>query len=266
MITLIRTQWRALITTRMWWILLVIMMAVVAGMAALIGLALTLAPDSAQATASRPDDLTLAMTVYTMDVSLGYVFPVTLGALHMTGEYRYRTIDTTLLLAPSRSRLILAKAASVVPMGLLYGAAAMVSGLTAGVAALAIGGQPLELGDSQVWRALVLGLVVLCLWMVIGVGFGCSLRNQVAAVVTLLAFTQFIEPLLRVGLGSWSPTQSIQMFLPGAAGEAAVGASFYSTAGVNGLLPWWAGLLVLLGYAMAAGAIGRVTTLRRDIT
>jgi ABC-2 type transport system permease protein len=100
----------------------------------------------------------------------------------------------------------------------------------------------------------------------VGVGFGTALTHQVAAIVVLLAFTQFVEPLLRVFLGAFEQTAGVAKFLPGAAGEAVTGASLYSSAGIGELLPWWQGLLVLVAYGLVLAAVGHLTTLRRDIT
>ena len=84
--------------------------------------------------------------------------------------------------------------------------------------------------------------------------------------VVLLAFTQFVEPLLRMLLAVNEVTADVAMWLPGAAGEAITGASLYSSLGAGGLLQWWQGLLVLLAYGLLLAVIGRVTTLRRDVT
>jgi len=267
MTTLIRSEWRKLLTTRMWWLLLGIMVVTVASFSGLIGFALSVdGATGAGEEAIELDSRTVALTVYTLGVSLGYVFPMTLGALHVTGEFRHGTIDTTLLASPRRGRAIAAKIISVVPMGLLYGIASMAAGLGAGILALAITSQPLELGDAQVWRSLALGVIALATWMIVGVGFGSVLTNQVAAIVTLLAFTQFVEPILRMVLSAWSATEGIGKFLPGAAGESIVGASFYSATGLGGLLPAWAGLLVLTAYALITALAGRLTTFRKDLT
>jgi ABC-2 type transport system permease protein len=60
---------------------------------------------------------------------------------------------------------------------------------------------------------------------------------------------------------------SVARFLPGAAGDALVGASFYSAFGGGAEpLPWWTGGLVLAGYALVFATIGALTTWRRDVT
>ena len=123
------------------------------------------------------------------------------------------------------------------------------------------------LGDGEVLRVIVLSVVVSALWAVIGVAFGSVVTNQVAAIVVILAFTQFVEPIARIALGAFDPTEGIARFLPGAAADGLLGASFYAAFGgaETDLLPRWAALLVLLAYAGGLALLGRLTTLRRDI-
>jgi hypothetical protein len=126
-------------------------------------------------------------------------------------------------------------------------------------------GEPTLLADSGTWRTVALSVVALTLWALVGVGFGSVLTNQVAAIVVLLAFTQFVEPILRILLAQFDATSAVSKFLPGAAGEAIAGSSFYSSSGLAQLLPAWQGALVLLAYAVVLVLIGRLTTFRRDI-
>ena len=126
--------------------------------------------------------------------------------------------------------------------------------------------QPTFLDQASTWRTIALSALALALWAVVGVGFGSVLTNQVAVIVVVLAFTQFVEPVLRFVLGLTSWGAELAAYLPGAAGEAVSGGSFYSETGVGSLLEWWQGALVLLAYGVGLAAIGRVTTFRRDIT
>ena len=123
------------------------------------------------------------------------------------------------------------------------------------------------LTDPDVVEVLLLSVVVTALWAVIGVAFGSVLPNQVAAIVVILAFTQFVEPIARVALGAFDLTDGIARFLPGAAADGVIGASFFASygGGSGDLLPRWAALLVLLGYGAALALVGRFTTLRRDV-
>jgi hypothetical protein len=82
-----------------------------------------------------------------------------------------------------------------------------------------------------------------------------------------LAFTQFVEPLLRLATSFSEPTAAIGKFLPGSASDALVGASFFtiSTPGA-GVLEWWQGGLVLVAYATAFTVGGYFVSWRRDVT
>jgi hypothetical protein len=91
----------------------------------------------------------------------------------------------------------------------------------------------------------------------------------VAAIVIVLAFTQFVEPLLRLASSFWEWTARIGGFLPGAASDALVGSSIFtafSGAAATEALEWWQGGLVLAGYAAVFLGIGALTTWRRDVT
>jgi hypothetical protein len=110
----------------------------------------------------------------------------------------------------------------------------------------------------------------MALWAVIGVGIGSLIQNQIAAIVVVLAFTQFVEPILRFGTSIWDWTAEVGRFLPGAASDALVGSSVFSVFGMGGStvepLDWWQGGLVLLAIALVVAIAGYLTAWRRDIT
>lgn len=261
---IVASELRKVRSTRMWWILLLAMVATVATFAGFVALAMVLGGSPEEM--GLGGDANVATMVYTMGVSLGYVFPLVLGALQVTSEFRHRTIDATLLFEPNRLRVIVAKFIAVIPYALVYGVTAMATGVGVGAVAFAIGDLPLMLDDAQVWKSIGLGVVALATWALVGVGFGTALTNQVVVIVFLLGWTQFVEPLLRFGLGFVEPLQGVAAYLPGAAGEALVGTSFYAESGMSDLLAPWGGFLVLLGYAVVAAAIGWLTTFRKDIS
>lgn len=270
----LRAELRKLLTTRLWWILLLTMGGYMAFLGAVMAFILT-QPQGAQGglggfggeTPPPPlDPEAVAATVYTLGPSLGYVFPVVVGALSVTGEFRHMTITPTLLAEPRRTLVLAAKLVASLPVGLLFGIVGTAATLLGGAAVLAAQGEPTALDSPDVQTALWRSVLALAVWAMVGVGFGTALTNQVAAVVTLLAFTQLVEPMMRLLLGIDASTQGIAKWLPGAAGEAVTGASYYASSGLGELLPWWQGLLVLVGYGLALAVLGRLTTLRRDIT
>ena len=94
--------------------------------------------------------------------------------------------------------------------------------------------------------------------------------DQVAAIVIVLAFTQFVEPILRFGATIWEWTAQIGQFLPGAASDALVGASIFTTLGTGQVeavsLEWWQGGLVLFAIASIAALAGYFGAWKRDVT
>ncbi|GEK22839.1 ABC transporter permease [Cellulomonas xylanilytica] len=264
------TEYRKLVTTRLWWILLLCMAVYMAFLAAAVGWgvsqgnAMGSSPGSDEQLALAPD--AVVRTVYTIAVTFGYVFPLLVGALAVASEFRHQTITPTLLAEPRRTVLVSAKVISAGVLGLVFGLVGTLAAVGAGAAVLTLLDQPTFLDEASTWRSIALSVLALALWAVVGVGFGSVLTNQVAVIVVVLAFTQFVEPVLRFVLALTSWGADVAAYLPGAAGEAVAGGSFFSESGVSSLLEWWQGALVLLAYGVGLAAIGRVTTFRRDIT
>ena len=277
MIPALRTELRKIVTTRTWWVTSLIMLGYMVAMAVIMAFSLVVGMRQAEESGAADsggglggdavilDAAGIATSVYTLAVALGYIFPAILGALGVTGEFRHRTITPTLLAEPRRTVVLGAKLVAVLPFAVVVALAGVAGTVVGGAATLAIMGEPTLLGDSTVQRTIALSVVALILWALVGVGFGSVLTNQVAAIVVLLAFTQFVEPLLRILLAQFDATVGVSKFLPGAAGESIAGSSLYVSSGLAELLPSWAGALVLLGYAVVLVAIGRLTTFRRDI-
>src|SRR3546814_12969942 len=116
MIATMTSEWHKITTTKMWWLLALVMFAYMAFLGAVLGFSLT------QSTAPTgpgmggggvPSGLESAQATYTVGASLGYVFPLTVGALAMTGEFRVQTITPTLLYPPLRSQVLFARLAEI---------------------------------------------------------------------------------------------------------------------------------------------------------
>ncbi|GAB6985620.1 ABC transporter permease [Nocardioides pyridinolyticus] len=257
-------EYRKLVSTRMWWVLLLALAGYLAFIAAVMALSFVNAPEDAMPPLSGAE---LAAAVYGLINAIGYVFPLVIGSLAMTTEFRHQTITQSLLVEPRRGVFLGAKLLATVPLGLLYGVVGTVAVVGVSAPLLSIAGDGAFLTDGDVVTVVLLGIVVTALWAVIGAAFGSVLTNQVAAIVVILAFTQFVEPVARLALGAFDAVDGIAKFLPGAAADGLMGASFFGALGGEStdLLSRPAALLVLLAYAGALAAIGRYTTLRRDI-
>ncbi len=259
-------EYRKLVGTRLWWVLLLAMAAYLAfiGGALAFSFAVASSTESGLPLLEGPD---AAAAVYGLINAIGYVFPLVVGSLAITTEFRHQTITQSLLVEPRRSVFLGAKLLATVPLGLLYGVVGTVAIVAASAPLLAWLGDGAFLSNGDVVEVLVLGVVVTALWAVIGVAFGSVVPNQVAAIVVILAFTQFVEPIARVALGAFDSLDSVAKFLPGAAADGLIGASLLGEMGGGSgeLLSRGPALVVLLCYAGGLALVGRYTTLRRDI-
>lgn len=261
--TAAQVELRKLATTRMWWILLLVMVGYILVIAAFITFSFAAAPQASGV--PTLDDRGAVLALYSLGLPLGYVFPVVLGVLAVTGEYRYQTLTPTLLAEPRRELVLAAKLGVGLVVGSLYGVLGVGSSLVGAAPVVALTDHAVLLGEGGIWRALAQAVLGMALWAGIGVGFGALLRNQVTAIVVILAFSQLVEPLARIGLSAWSATSDIAQYLPGAAADAMVGASLYTIGSPVQLLPWWQGALVLSGYTALFCLFGGLSWMRRDV-
>lgn len=264
-------------TVRMWWILAAVMFGYIAllagGLAALFaGIESgAISPDAAGTGSQGLAGFgSLPPLIYSFASSVGYVFPVLLGALATTGEFRHQTLTPTFLANPRRSQVLGAKTITLFLVGAVFGVVALLASV--GVGALVINAFDVDplLGEPDTWALIGRTVVAMAVWSTIGVGLGVLVPSQVASIVIVLAFTQFVEPLLRFASLFTEVTRGIGNYLPGAASDALVGASFFNLAGPAGsaseMLEWWQGGLVLLAYAVAATVIGYFVSWKRDVT
>jgi hypothetical protein len=271
----VRAEFTKIGTTRMWWLLAIVLFAYIAlisgGLGALFGLISTgkITRGGGDAGAAARVFRNLAPVIYSFATSVGYVFPVLLGALATTGEYRHQTLTPTFLANPRRGQVLGAKVTSTFVVGALYGVVALLAAVGVGAIVLSIVGVDTALGDSAIWAQVGRSILAMALWALIGVGLGTLVPNQVATIVIVLAFTQFVEPLLRLATSFSEVTANIGKFLPGAASDALVGASVFTISSpgtVSAQLDWWQGGLVLAAYAAIFVLAGYFVSWRRDIS
>jgi ABC-type transport system involved in multi-copper enzyme maturation permease subunit len=254
--------------TRLWWLLAIILVAYVGTAAGGIALAFAFAPEAMTgAGAGLPIGDSLAPLVYSMATASGFVFPVILGAISVTSEVRHRTLTTTFTAIPKRSIVLAGKATVGLVLGAVLGVLGFATSVGAGALSLGLGDIDTRLGDSDIWAMVARGILAMALWGFVGVGLGVMVPSQIGSIVSIIAFTQFIEPLVRLAGTLIEPLGDVVKFLPGAAGDALVGSSFYTLMGGGGpSLEWWQGALLLAGYGLLFLLIGRFTFWRRDVT
>lgn len=265
-----RAEFAKVFTTRIWWILLIILGGYVALLSGGLGLLFGATSQGLLGASEGVEGMPttgLATMIYSTATSIGYVFPLLLGALATTGEFRHQTLTPSFLATPKRGIVLSAKSIALFLIGAGFGVVAIACSVGAGSAALAGFDIDTALDSSDTWALIGRSVLAMAIWSILGVGLGSVIPNQVATIVVVLAFTQFVEPILRsVGaLADWIGT--VTQWLPGAASDALVGASFYGAMGASGAqLEWWAGGLVLLGIALVVTVLGWLATWSRDVT
>jgi ABC-type transport system involved in multi-copper enzyme maturation permease subunit len=186
--------------------------------------------------------------------SFSGVFSALAGIMLITSEYRYGTIRPTFLFSPRRSRVLAAKLAAGLLAGLAFGVAGEALGFGIGIAILEARGIPYA--PDRGATALLLGgtLAASALWGAIGVGLGAILRNQVGAIIALLAWGFVVENLL------FAFVPSIGRFAPVHAQNGLFGPT------TKHLLSPAAGAATMIAWTAALAAAGVVLAARRDVS
>ena len=192
-----------------------------------------------------------------------------MGVLCVTGEYRHKTITTTLVLTPVRPRVLGAKVVATAVWALLL---ALLSLVAVAVVALpwnaALGGVTSQVTDQV--GAVVPGLLASAILLsLFGLGFGTLVKNQVAAILLTIGGTLILESIL-IALARAIFHYNLN-WLPNGAGAALAGdiARGFGGGGRGAgfhLLTWWQGGLVMLAWGLVPLALGYFTTFRRDVT
>ena len=185
--------------------------------------------------------------------SIASAFAALLGVMAITGEFRHGTIRPTLLVAPSRSRVLAAKFVASTLAGIVLGIVGI--GLSFGLGELVLQTRhvALQLDGGQIALVVAGGIGASALWGAFGVAFGAAVRNQVGAIVTLLIWVLFVESII------FAVVPGVGRYFPAAAANAL---TQIEVAHRLAVLP---GTLVFAGYLLVAALAGLVVTTRRDV-
>ncbi len=190
---------------------------------------------------------------------IGFAFPLLVGSVVVTSEFRHGTIGQSLLVTPRRPLLLAAKLAVAGLVGLVF--AVLSFALMLAIALPWLGAKDVDvgLGDPIVRETALVVTVAFVLLGMLGVGVGGALRNQAGAAVGLLVWFLVAEFLVRALLGVIE-LDGVARYLPLAAMEALIGSD-----DLEDVLSQSAGGLVLAGW-VAVAAAAATGSLRRDVT
>jgi ABC-2 type transport system permease protein len=145
------------------------------------------------ASITEPTEEDVLTDVFTSDVSS--LFILILAIIGISGEWRHRTITSSLLAAPDRVRFLVAKTIAFAVAGVLLSVLISIAVAIAGFAILSARDLPTpELGELLEQFARNAGIAAL--GGAFGVGIGAVIRNQVVAIVGVLVMGFAVEPAL----------------------------------------------------------------------
>ena len=201
---------------------------------------------------SEPSKESVLTDVFEVDISS--LFILILGIVGITGEWRHRTITSSLLAAPDRIRFLAAKLLAFAAAGALLSVAISITTAIVGYAILGFRDQPTpefgELLEQDGRNALVAALTG-----AIGIVIGSLVRNLPVAIVGVLIFGIVIDPLLGEYVPSverYSPTGALSGAVAGyEPDEVALGkVEFFDLIPALGLMLAWIAALYAAGAAL----------------
>ncbi len=161
----------------------------------LAGLAAGLSMILAGLGAGFEDDPTPARLAEIFNSNLSSIFVLILAIVGITGEWRHRTITSSLLAGPDRTRFLASKTLAYAAAGLVM-AVVVSAGITVvGFAVLVIRDLPTpQLGDLL--EIYARNACVTMLLGALGVGIGAVIRNQAFAIVAIFVAAFVVEPAI----------------------------------------------------------------------
>lgn len=180
-----------------------------------------------------------------------------LGVLMISAEYATGQIRSTLAATPQRVCMLAAKAIALVGVVLTAGLVTTFVSFATGQAIFAGKDLDVSIGDPGVARAVVGGALYLTAVGLLGLGIGTIVRRTAGAITTLVALLLVVPIMSGFLPTAWN--EHFGKYLPARAGMAIINVVPESAS-----LSPWTGLMVLVGYAVAALAAGALLLRRQD--
>lgn len=225
---LIKAEFRKILTTKMWWAMMVPALLLALGWAwGVSALITSIVSDISDVDLIEEfnisfDDLSWSVIALTRSMNIATIFPMIFGTLALASELSRRTITTSFLTAPNRGTLLSAKAVTYVIWGLLYG---IVIALGASIGT-ALGSESAYLPDAGQWMMIALSGILGCLlWTLLGLGVGALLGSPVGALVILLIYSLIVGPIGDLVMTGLTEGSYLAGFLPNGSANGLTGAT-----------------------------------------
>jgi ABC-2 type transport system permease protein len=225
---LIKAEFRKILTTKLWWALMIPALLLALGWAWGVSALTTDIVDDVSSEEVLTqfnitiDQLSWSAIALTRSMNIATIFPMIFGALALASEINRKTITTSFLTAPNRAALLSAKAVTYVAWGLIYGVAIAIG---ASVGTL-IGSGDNYLPSGGDWFMIVLSGVIGCLlWTLLGLGVGALLGSPVGALVLLLIYSLIVGPIGDLVMTGLTEGSYLAGFLPNGSANGLTGAT-----------------------------------------
>ncbi|MGH3880904.1 MAG: ABC transporter permease subunit [Actinophytocola sp.] len=292
---LIKAEFRKILTTKMWWALLIPAVALALGWAWLSAIAFTDVAteieDALDLAGVNDAELSLSSLALTRAMNFATLFPMTFGALALASEINRRTITTSFLTAPNRASVLGAKAVVYTVWGMVYGAVVAV----AASLGVLIGTGDGTLPETSDWMIILFtGIIACVLWTLLGMGVGALLGSPVAALVVLLLYAALVGPVSELIITLSTEGSNVAGLMPNGSANGLTGSTAaqllfdqiqsltpdqptpeqredFDTiaragAGAPGAFSMWISGLIFLGWTALFFVTGMLRNQRRDIT
>lgn len=176
------------------WTLLALAVLIVGGGVAIAAGSPTAVPGSEV----RSQDVAAAFSLPLSGTVLARALVAAVGVVAATGDLTTGMTRTTLLAAPRRGRLLLAKAGVVAGLSALICAPAVVVAWLIGNAILGRDGLNSPLNEARVWLALAANVAVLVGLALVGFATGILLRSAAAAICAVLGAILVVPVVLQL--------------------------------------------------------------------
>ncbi len=208
---------------------------------------------------TEPTEESVLTDIFTSDTSS--LFILILAIVGIAGEWRHRTITSSLLAAPDRIRFQAAKTLAFAAAGLVL--SVLISIAVAIVAYTILSARDLPVPEAGELAAQIgRNAIIAALLGAFGVGIGAIVRNQPVAIVGVLVFSFALEPALLAlapDVAAYGPFVGLPLSVQG------IPAEDVGFGDVDLLGPWLAGL-GMLAWIGATFAVGAILLRRRDLT
>jgi ABC-2 type transport system permease protein len=210
----------------------------------------------------------IAADMMTSGQFFGVLFAMLLGVLLLTNEFAHQTATATFMTNPRRGRVIAAKFAAAAGFGTLFWLASTLIDIVVTPFYLHSQHVSIVLTDPIVVRSVLLNLLAFVMWAILGLGLGTLVRSQIGSIVTGMAVYLVGTAAVMVIFNLIYSLYPHAWVLGASVIAPAVAALVMITPGraFDHAAPQWAGLAVMVGYALLLATIGIALIRRRDVT